>query len=158
MVVALTTISCSKDEPITEEQSTDLSIDLSLANKTDWQMAQEILTVVNEHRASINLPALRLDRRYASAYAVAHTDYMISNDQISHDNFSERSSGLRSQGASKVGETVAYGYQSADALVNAWLNSPSHKKVLEGNYTHAGFGVVPNEDGNLYFTQLFYQK
>lgn len=99
-----------------------------------------------------------MDQAYASAYAVEHTDYMIELSQINHDNFHIRSKALKDRGALRVGENVAYGYEDAASLVNSWLNSPSHREIIEGNYTHSGFGVFKNEKNRYFFTQLFYLK
>lgn len=157
-MVMFMTVSCSKDEGVTEIQELDYSIDLNLANETDWAMANEILELVNDYRASQGLAAIKRDQQHASAHAVDHTFYMIEKERISHDNFGIRSTALKNQGAASVGENVGYGYTTAAALVNAWINSPSHKSVMEGNYTHSGFGVIADERGTYYFTQLFYRK
>lgn len=157
MAMILTLASCSKEEEVVVEEL-NYSIDLNLANETDWEMANEILRLVNEHRVSIGLETLKKDQQYASAYAVDHTQYMIESRKISHDNFNERVRALKDRGAASVGENVAYGYTEASSLVNAWLNSPSHKRVMEGNYTHSGFGVMKNAQGQYYFTQLFYRN
>ncbi|NND62863.1 MAG: CAP domain-containing protein [Flavobacteriaceae bacterium] len=157
LVLLTTAASCTKDEdPVVEELN--YSIDLNLANETDWDMANEILRLVNEHRVSVGLNMLQKDQQYASAYAVDHTQYMIENRKISHDNFSERVRALKDRGAASVGENVGYGYTEAQSLVTAWLNSPSHKRVLEGQYTHSGFGIMKNSQGQYYFTQLFYRN
>ncbi|MEZ4874441.1 MAG: CAP domain-containing protein [Flavobacteriaceae bacterium] len=60
--------------------------------------------------------------------------------------------------AESVGENVAFGYSDAQKLVQAWINSPSHRSVLEGNYTHTGFGVMQNTSGKYFFTELFYRR
>ncbi|HIB47566.1 MAG TPA: CAP domain-containing protein [Flavobacteriaceae bacterium] len=157
MVVLFTMASCSKDEaPVTEELN--YSIDLNLANETDWVMANEILQLVNDYRISQGLTTIKRDQSYASAYAVDHTQYMIEKSQISHDNFGVRASALKERGAQIVSENVAYGYDTAEDVVNAWLNSPGHLKTIEGEYTHSGFGVIQNSEGAYYFTQLFYRK
>ena len=84
---------------------------------------------------------------------------MIDKEQINHDNFGYRSEGIKyHDNAEVVGENVAYGYDTAEAVVNAWLNSPGHKAIIEGNYTHTGFGVMKCTKGRSYFTQLFYRK
>ncbi|MCH9661599.1 MAG: CAP domain-containing protein [Bacteroidetes bacterium] len=155
--VLVTLTSCSKEEAITPEEA-NFSIDINLAKETDWLMANEILSLVNEHRSGMGLETVQSDQQYASAYAVDHTQHMIDMSQINHDNFSERSRALKNRGAASVGENVASGYTSAEAVVNAWLNSPSHRSVLEGNYTHSGFGVMQNAQGTYYYTQLFYRK
>jgi uncharacterized protein YkwD len=151
-------VSCTEDSSLQETTtSTNNTIDLTLALQTDWQMADEILVLINQHRDSIGQPEITIDREYASAHAVTHTNYMIGMNAINHDNFHVRSAGLIENGAIFVGENVAYGYSTATDVVDAWLNSPTHKQIIEGNYTHSGFGIIQNDEGQYFFTQLFYQ-
>ena len=157
-MVLLLTVACSKDDGVETVEQSNFSIDLNLANETDWQMANEILQLVNEYRATQGLPAIVRDQQYASAYAVDHTKYMIEQNRLSHDHFQERVQALKEKGAQSVGENVGFGYNTAEDLVNAWINSPAHRDVMEGNYTHSGFGVVQNNLGRYYFTQIFYRK
>ncbi len=149
--------SCSKDDSLANDE-TNYSIDLNLAQETDWLFADDILALINDHRTSIGLSAIERDQQYASAYAVEHTKYMIENNIVNHDNFGLRSAALKNKGAKHVGENVAYGYETAENVVYAWLHSPSHKDIIEGDYTHSGFGVMQNENGRFFFTQLFYSK
>jgi len=159
MVLFVAMASCSKDEDSSSNVSElEYTIDLNLAQETDWTMANEILNLINEHRATIGLAAIVKDQEYASAYAVDHSLYMMDEGKISHANFNERKNALKSRGAKTVGENVAYGYDNAQSVVTAWLNSPSHKNIIEGNYTHSGFGVLPYDNGTYYFTQLFYKQ
>jgi hypothetical protein len=72
----LSIASCSPEDN-TEDNVLDYTIDLNLAEETDWEMAEEILILINEHRASIGLGLILKDQQYASAYAVDHTKYMI---------------------------------------------------------------------------------
>lgn len=133
-------------------------INLNIIYETNWDLADEILHLINEYRTSIGLPSIECDYQYASAYAVHHTNHMIEIDYLNHDNFNERSEALKQRGATRVGENLAYGYVTASNVVSAWLNSPTHKHVIEGNYTHSGFGIIPNENGIYFFTQIFYSK
>lgn len=159
MVLLVSLASCSKDEDVsTDISELEYTIDLNLAQETDWTMANEILDLINEHRATLNLDPIAKDQQYASAYAVDHSQFMMAQGQISHANFNERKNALKSRGAQTVGENVAYGYDNAQSVVTAWLNSPSHKNIIEGNYTHSGFGVLPYKNGTYYFTQLFYKQ
>ncbi len=158
MVLLFTVASCSKEADVETQDDLNYTIDLNLAKKTDWDMANSILTLVNDHREDMGLNRLQLDQTYASAYAVDHTDYMIATDQINHDNFEERKAALKSRGAIVVGENVAYGYTSAEAVVSAWLNSPGHRAAIEGSYTHSGFGIMQSDEGRYYFTQIFYKE
>ncbi len=157
LIVLVVFTSCSKDELSTDE-TLNYQVDLSLVHKNDLQMSKDILELINQHRIGMGLNPLILDQQYASAYAVDHTDYMIEVSYINHDNFHLRSQALRSRGATRVGENVAYGYETAEGVVTAWLNSSSHKEIIEGNYTHSGFGVFKNQNDRYFFTQLFYLK
>jgi uncharacterized protein YkwD len=159
MVFLISMASCSKDEGTTSEiNELEYTVDLNLAQETDWTMANEILELINAHRASIGLPSIIRDQQYASAYAVDHSQFMMEQGQISHANFNQRKNALKNRGAKTVGENVAYGYDNAQSVVTAWLNSPSHRNIIEGNYTHSGFGVLPYSNGTYYFTQLFYKQ
>lgn len=119
-------------------------------------MANEILRLVNNHRATLDLAPLNMDRGLATAHAVLHSEHMIATDELSHDGYAQRSQALIENGAIRVGENVALGYTTAEAVVNAWLHSPAHKQVIEGDYSHSGFGIVQDFRGTYYFTHLFY--
>ena len=122
-------------------------------------MELEILNLVNAHRQGMNLAELkRLD--IVSGVANSHTDYMIQAGQLSHDNFDKRSQILiQNSQANKVGENVAYGYSSAQGVVNGWLNSAGHRKIIESDeYTHFGISTDSNKDGINYFTHIFINK
>ncbi len=157
VVVLMTAASCSKDEEVIVEEA-NYTIDVNLARETDWEMANEVLSVINEHRRSVGRAPIKRDQQYASAYAVEHTKYMIKKATINHDNFPARSQGMKDRGAKSVAENVAKGYTTAENVVNAWLRSPAHRDIIEGNYTHSGFGVMMDDEGSYYFTQLFYRK
>ena len=155
-VLILSVASCSKDA--IEDSAADYSIDLTLAQQNDDQFAHEVLVLINEHRASLGIDAILLGTTFSSAYAVDHTNYMIGMNQINHHNFGIRTAALESNGANVVSENVAFGFNTAEAVVNAWLNSPSHRDNIEGNYSHSGFGIKKCEQTNsYYFTQLFYK-
>ncbi|MFD2725703.1 CAP domain-containing protein [Hyunsoonleella rubra] len=146
LVVAIT--SCSKDD--ISEENIELSETLS--------MADEILQLVNAHRASIGKNALSFNT-LANDLAYEHTLYMIDQRDISHDDFDERSDRLfDEESASRTGENVAYGQRSAQAVMDAWLNSAGHRRNIEGEFTHIGIAVIKNGNETYYFTQLFFKK
>lgn len=56
------------------------------------------------------------------------------------------------------GEILAYNRGAADPARTAmisWINSPTHKDILEGDFTRIGVGVSRSSDGRYYFTALF---
>ena len=70
----------------------------------------QILELINNHRLSVGLnPLENLDLIKAQAYS--HTEHMVSENTVSHDNFYVRSNYLKANaGAKVVSENVAYGY------------------------------------------------
>ena len=119
---------------------------------------QELLEIVNEHRLTLKTEPLRFSD-VAYKYANIHTDYMIAKGSISHDKFSSRAANINSEvTVEMVAENVAKDYDSAIEAFQGWYNSSSHKKTMEGDFTHTAISVKKNEMGNYYFTQLFYKQ
>lgn len=118
----------------------------------------EILERINNYRVSKGLHTLNsLDIIKSQAYN--HTDYMIKQNNVSHDYFHARKSYLvTNAGANRVAENVGYGYSSAESVVNAWINSDSHRNTIEGDYTNFDISVEENAEGVKYFTNIFIKR
>ncbi|WP_031457510.1 CAP domain-containing protein [Flavobacterium chungangense] len=116
----------------------------------------EVLQLVNKYRMSIGLNALE-KVNHISFKSEEHDYYMIANKVVNHNNFVVRSENIISVlGAKKVGENVAYNFNSAEAVLQAWLASPTHKENIEGDYTHFGIAVkIDAETGKKYYTNIF---
>lgn len=116
----------------------------------------EVLQLVNKYRISIGLNALE-KVNHISFKSEEHDYYMIANKVVNHNNFVVRSENIISVlGAKKVGENVAYNFNSAEAVLQAWLASPTHKENIEGDYTHFGIAVkIDAESGKKYYTNIF---
>lgn len=124
---------------------------------TATDMEMEVLYLVNEYRLSKNLTALEFNVT-AYAYATTHTNTMVKDGEISHKDFEKRSSELAMEtNASHVAENLGRRYISAEALVDAWSKSPTHQKVMEGDYDFTAVSIKSDPEGVLYFTQLFYR-
>jgi uncharacterized protein YkwD len=81
---------------------------------------------------------------------------MIDNNVVNHDDFVSRSENImKVLGAKSVAENIAYNYNSPQAVLSAWLKSPSHKQNIEGNFTHFGLAIRINPDGKKYYTNIF---
>ncbi|SFZ90424.1 Cysteine-rich secretory protein family protein [Flaviramulus basaltis] len=147
LTVLLSTISCSKDESVEDIEKQE---SLSITN--------EILELVNVHRASIGSPALSKSV-LATQLAEEHTLYMIEQNKMSHDNFDLRGRRLiDEEKAIKVGENVAFKYKTAEEVMEAWLNSPVHLKNIEADFAFIGISAIKNDDDLFYYTQLFFKK
>ncbi len=148
--------SCSPTD-VKHEETPDTAIDLELIEKNNWDLSNAILFLINEHRESLGKNTLTKDTSYATACAVHHSMYMKTTESVNHNNFFIRSNALKAKGATKVSENVAYAFTSAKSVVSAWLRSDGHRKTIEGDFTHIGFGIVKSENNKYYYTTLFYK-
>lgn len=145
--------SCSSEEsdaPIAKNVITTYN-----HNEAELQLAQ----IINDYRADQGLNQLQTIN-HISYKSDEHNQYMIANKVVNHDLFEQRSQNLIAVlGAVKVNENVAYNYSTPEAALHAWLQSPSHKGNIEGDFTHFGIAITTdNETGKKYFTNIFIKK
>lgn len=154
IVAFLGLTSCSTDS--VAEDTID-SIEVPVAPQAK-QIEIEIMELINAHRITQGLSPLN-DHNTVKAVAFTHTDYMIEENNVSHDNFFQRKQSLQANAnANIVSENVAYGFNSAESVVNAWLNSPSHRENIEGNFTDFDISAEKNNEGKWYFTNIFIKR
>ncbi len=56
----------------------------------------------------------------------------------------------------EVGENIAKGYPSPEAVMKAWMNSPGHRRnILNCDFEALGVGVIRGSNGRLFWTQDF---
>ncbi|TDN82406.1 hypothetical protein DET49_12459 [Salegentibacter sp. 24] len=157
VLLTVTTVSCAK-ESIEEEVNSYNHIAEEKINFDYSEIESSILDLVNEHRESLGLSSLKPIAEI-SVEAESHNYYMLEIGKVSHDNFGIRYENLvKTVGAKAVSENVGYGYRTAEAVVNAWLNSDGHRKNIEGNHSHFGVSVVDDEEGRNYFTNIFIRR
>ncbi len=123
-------------------------------------MTASILAYVNEHRRSKGLSSLQL-LAVASKQAYIHSKDMANRETgFGHEGFDQRMQTIKQNigWITASAENVAYGQLSAKEVVKGWLNSPGHKKNIEGNYSFTGIGVYTDRDGIIFFTQIFFKK
>ncbi|NJM80458.1 MAG: CAP domain-containing protein [Flavobacterium sp.] len=118
----------------------------------------ELLDLVNGYRVSKGLIPLEIIQ-HISYKGSQHNDYMIVTNSVNHDGFDERKMNLQQVlGAYRVGENVAYGFASAQATMNAWINSEAHRNNLMGDYTHFGISIKEDANGKKYYTNMYIKK
>ena len=107
--VAMLLFSCSID-PL-EEDVFPNSLEVKVPETKTIEL--EILDLINSYRVELGLTALD-NLKIIKAQAYSHTDYMIAQNNMSHDYFFARKSFLQSKtGASRVAENVAFGFSTA---------------------------------------------
>lgn len=115
----------------------------------------EIMELINAYRIENGLNALS-NHGLIKSQTYSHSDYMAETDNISHLNFYSRKNFLvNNAGANIVTENVAYGYSSAETVVNAWINSEGHRINMLGDYTNFDVSAEQNDEGKWYFTNIF---
>lgn len=118
----------------------------------------QILNLINQHRILIGLNKLET-LPIIKAVAYKHNIEMIGVNSISHNGFVERADYLvYKTGATKVSENLAYNYTTTNSVFIAWMNSPGHKKNIEGDFTHFEISVDENKVGKNYITNIFIKK
>ncbi len=153
-LMAVLSFSCSTEE-IPNEIIDSSALVSTPATKT---IEIEILELINSHRIQMGLNPLN-NLSIIKSVAFTHTDYMVGINQVNHDNFFQRKNSLiQNAGAATVSENVAYGYSSAQAVVNAWMNSESHRSNLEGDYTDFDISAEQNSEGRWFYTNIFIKK
>lgn len=123
-------------------------------------METEVLTLINAHRAENKQKPLKVNETIVEI-AKKHS-YNMANSIIpfGHDGYDERMEGMQKilKKTGNNAENVAMGATTAKQVVNMWLNSKMHKENIEGNYNETGIGIETGTDGNLYFTQIFFEN
>ncbi|MFN4027080.1 MAG: CAP domain-containing protein [Flavobacterium sp.] len=154
LAILFTMVSCSSDS--SEAGAEDKQV-VTTYNYNETEL--KLITLINDYRQSKGLNPLAVIN-HISYKSEEHNFYMIDNNVVNHDYFQQRSDNLvRVLNAEKVGENIAYNYQTAESAMSAWLNSPSHKANIEGDYTHLGISVTINPDnGKKYYTNMFIKK
>ncbi|MDF1749430.1 MAG: CAP domain-containing protein [Alphaproteobacteria bacterium] len=125
----------------------------------DW--AQEVLKLVNQFRASYELPPLKLNA-FLNRAAMAQSRDMLARDFFSHTNPDNIGPGERATKAgykwSLVLENIAAGQPTPRDAVNAWIASKEgpREAMLNPEVTELGIGYVfaPFDPGRI--TSLHY--
>ncbi|MDX6398224.1 MAG: hypothetical protein QOJ43_1632 [Gaiellaceae bacterium] len=135
----------------------------------DWGTPRQDLTarvteLVNQHRASLGLSQLTVSTTLtnASVWKARHMAkyvYMTHNDPAPPV---ARTTAERLQacgyptGSAGWGENIAYGYATADAVMQGWLGSAGHRANIENaTYRSIGVGAASSSTGRIYWAQAF---
>lgn len=119
--------------------------------------AKQVVALVNEERAKENLAPLSIDANIENAALVRANEIQTS---FSHTRPDGRSFSTALQEAAvtfrSAGENIAWGQQTPDEVVTAWMNSAGHRaNIMNANYSRIGVGHLQNTSGVSYWVQLF---
>lgn len=119
--------------------------------------AEQVVELVNQERTKAGLNAVTLDQNIASA-ALVRAKEIETSFSHTRPNGSKFSTALTEQGVTfkGAGENIAWGQQSPEAVMQAWMNSEGHRaNILNKNFTKIGVGYYQNAAGRNFWTQLF---
>lgn len=123
--------------------------------------AQEVVELTNAIRREHDCGPLTADPALTGA-ARAHSDDMASRDYFSHTGRDGSHAGDRITAAgyrwTAWAENIAAGYESAEAVVEAWMDSDGHRtNILNCELRNIGVGYASAEDSTYgtYWTQNF---
>jgi uncharacterized protein YkwD len=125
-------------------------------------LAAQVVSLVNQHRAGLGLGALA-ESPTLTAAAVWKARHMAFYGYLSHNDpappvarsVADRlaACGYTSAG---WGENIAYGQPSAASVMQAWLGSPGHRANIErSSFRAIGVGVATAASGTPYWAQAF---
>ena len=123
------------------------------------EYAQEVIRLTNEERAKAGLPALKANDKLMQAAAIRANElterfaHLRPNGDEIYSVFDEVGYDL---GMKLAGEVAAFGQNTPQAVVNAWMRSQGHKDwLLSAECVESGVGVVISSDGTFYWAQVF---
>jgi uncharacterized protein YkwD len=145
--------SCSSD---TSEASVAEAKSQEVLNYTYSANELEMIKLINDYRVSVGLNSLKTVN-HISFKSEEHDIYMIANNVVNHNDFVARSENIINVlGAKTVAENIAFNYNSPQSALNAWLDSPTHKVNIEGDFTDFGISIRENTTtGKKYYTNIF---
>ena len=117
---------------------------------------QQVLNLVNKERRSQGLSALSLSAESQQAARVRAKE-IVSSFSHTRPNGTSCFTVLNEIGAkyTSAGENIAKGQKTPEQVVEAWMNSPSHRaNILSSKYTKLGVGCYFN-GSNTYWAQMF---
>jgi uncharacterized protein YkwD len=153
VAMVFTMNSCSTSEG-SDTPKSETSVQTAMAY-TYSPSELEAMALINTYRLSVGLNELK-EINHISYKSEEHDNYMITNNVVNHNDFVARSGNIiKVLGAKKVSENIAYNYNTAQAALAAWLDSPAHKENLEGDFTHFGISIRTNASGRKYYTNIF---
>lgn len=116
-----------------------------------------MVQLTNLERERRGCEPLRIDERLHGA-SRAHSEDMATRDYLDHVNPDGEDPGERAAAAGYdawSGENIAFGYQTADEVVEGWMSSKGHRdNILNCDSQAVGVGMSESPRGR-YWTQNF---
>src|SRR5919199_4055555 len=119
-----------------------------------------VVDLTNAERQKAGLAPLAANAQLANA-AQAYSEVLASTGCFEHTcgpvpDFAERDVQAGYTGWTAIGENIAAGYPSPEAVVAGWMASPGHRaNILNPDYRELGVGLSSGGKYGAYWTQEF---
>ncbi|BCJ96440.1 hypothetical protein acsn021_40090 [Anaerocolumna cellulosilytica] len=123
----------------------------------DSSFASQVLKLVNIERKNGGLSELTMSKAL-TAPANKRAEEIVQSFSHTRPNGTAWSTVLNEFNVSvtTAGENLAYGYNTPEAVVEGWMNSPGHRaNIMNAKFRNIGIGVYKDSNGTVYATQLF---
>lgn len=123
-------------------------------NAEERSIEKEVIKLVNEERAKVNIEPLQLDEELMKLSKLKAED-MSKNGYFDHTSPTYGSVGKMAKDNkidfSTIGENIAQGYTTSEEVVAGWMNSPGHKaNILNPDFKYIGVGIT-----GTFWSQIF---
>ena len=126
-------------------------------------LANEVLSLTNAERSNNGVASLASNDSILNTAVLTRANEVKTNFSHTRPDGRGQSTVYVDNGGSytghymETGETIAAGYTSPAAVVNAWMNSSKSKAIiLDSLYTHISIGVDMDSSGRLFWVQTFF--
>lgn len=146
---------------VNAQNNLNMPVKINLSNSNESvakTYAQEVLRLVNIERANHGVAPLRLSDNLTSGATIRANEiskfmsHTRPNGQKFYTVFND------SEGQYTMGENIAAGYDSPEAVVKGWMNSPGHRaNILNSDYEELGVGYFydQNSEYKNFWVQIF---
>lgn len=140
LICMTTIVSAAENETVT----------IQVPGSVDYKMANEVVKLVNEERAKVDLAPLKMTDTLTQSAMLRAAECLT---YFSHTRPDDTSCFTVNNDV--WGENIAAGQVSAKSVMNSWMTSSGHKdNILDSDYKTIGVGCF-YQDGAVYWVQLF---
>lgn len=147
--VAVIMFSVSLNSQITKAQT------ISIYGYQDYDEAYRALQLTNEARAKVGLSALTMDLSLLNTANQRSAEVKFNYDK-NHNRPDGTSCHTAFTTSGYWGENIAIGYDSAEEVVSAWIESAGHYQTMtKSHFTRVGIACFKDLDGRCAWVQCF---
>lgn len=122
-------------------------------------LESEVIRLVNVERNKVGRSPLTTNNQVSNVARLKSQDF-IDNNYFSHNSptYGTPFNMLKTFGISftAAAENIASGQRTAAEVMKSWMNSSGHREnILSPTYNQIGVGVARDNNGNIYWTQMF---